>query len=133
MKKGKLQNSIDLAKFISETAGDVKGQDIKVLDVSEVFNLSDYFILISGRSDRHVQGICNKIIYELENIYKLKPLSIEGLDKAHWVLIDYGDVIVHTFYKQEREHYDIESLWRDAKIVDFKESKNKDDDDLEAA
>jgi ribosome-associated protein len=130
-----LPSALKSALHIANIADEAKGEEIKVLDVSKVFGLSDYFVLISGRSDRHVQGICNRIFYEAQQKLNIKPLSIEGFDKAHWVLADYNDVIVHTFYKHEREHYDIESLWADAIEVDWKkEFKNiSGDDDKEAA
>jgi len=109
-----------LANKAIQAGEDVKGFDLAVLDVSNVFHLSDYFVIISGRSDRHVQGIVNKIQGALEQ-NGIKPLSIEGFDKAHWVLMDYGDVIVHVFYDRAREIYDLESLWVNARKVDAKQ------------
>lgn len=130
-----IPGALKSALHIANIADEAKGEEIKVLDVSKVFGLSDYFVLISGRSDRHVQGICNRIFHEAQEKLNIKPLSIEGFNKAHWVLVDFNDVIVHTFYKDEREHYDIEALWTDAVEIDWrKEFKNiSDDDDLEAA
>ena len=119
-----------LAKVIA-AGEDVKGFDISILDVSDVFHLSDYFVILSGRSDRHVQGIVNSIQSQLES-HKIKPLTVEGFDKAHWVLMDYGDVIVHVFYEKARELYDLESLWVDAKTIDVAKAR-KIVDDREAA
>lgn len=95
-----------------------KGLNVAVLDVSKVFSLSDYFVIVSGRSDRHVQGIANKILSGLEQ-QKVRPLAVEGEDKAHWVLIDCKEVLVHVFYEPVRAHYDLESLWHNARKVDI--------------
>lgn len=97
-----------------------KGKDLKILEVSDVFDLADYFIIVSGRSDRHVQGICNKIALELNDL-KQVPHAIEGFEDGHWVLMDCGDVIVHIFYEPVRGHYDIEGLWLRARQIDPEE------------
>lgn len=130
-KKSTRKNSDRLLRHIIEAGEDVKGFDISILDVSDVFHLSDYFVIISGRSDRHVQGIVNSIQTILGKS-KIKPLTIEGFDKAHWVLMDYGDVIVHVFYEKARDLYALESLWVDARTIDVAKAR-KTPDDREAA
>jgi ribosome-associated protein len=126
-KKGLNTNlsSFQLAHKTANIADEAKGIDVVMLDVSTVFNLADYFIVASGKSDRHVQGICNRILAELSEKYKLEPLAIEGYEKAHWILMDYGDVIIHIFYEQERNHYSIESLWMEAVRVNWKNKQRK--------
>jgi ribosome-associated protein len=111
------RTSSRLVEKVISAGEDVKGFDVSVLDVSDVFHLSDFFVIISGRSDRHVQGIVNSIEGTLGK-EKIKPITIEGFDKAHWVLMDYGDVIVHVFYEKAREMYDLESLWVNARTID---------------
>lgn len=111
------RKSSRLVEKVISAGEDVKGFDVAVLDVSDVFHLSDFFVIISGRSDRHVQGIVNSIESNLSRD-NLKPITIEGFDKAHWVLMDYGDVIVHVFYEKAREMYDLESLWVNARTID---------------
>lgn len=106
----------ELVKLIASAAADAKGMDISILDVTGVFSLSDHFIVVSGRSDRHVQGISNKISSTLRDHGK-RPIAVEGYDKAHWILMDYGDVLVHIFYQDERAAYDLESLWIEARRV----------------
>ena len=114
---------------------DAKGKNLSVLDVKEAFGLCDYFVIVSGRSDRQVQGISNKILNTLVKLH-VKPDAVEGLDKAHWVLLDFGNVVVHVFYEPIRSFYDLESLWTKAKKVEVgKQYLNEldfDDDQLEA-
>jgi ribosome-associated protein len=119
---GNSDNSdIDLSKQMVERAlcacTDAKAFDISVLDVSEAFQLSDYFLVVSGRSDRQVQGITNRVLKEMEQL-GYEPSSIEGFDEGHWVLIDFQDIVVHVFYHQTREKYDIEGLWARARRLE---------------
>ncbi len=106
--------------IILKACADTKGKNIALLDVRESFGLCDYFVVVSGRSDRQVQGICNKILNSLQ-AYGIKADAVEGLDRGHWVLLDFGDVVVHAFYEPIREYYDIEGLWSGAKRIDLKE------------
>jgi ribosome-associated protein len=80
-------------------------------------DFSDYFIVVSGRSDRQVQGITNRVIEELLSI-GVKPLSVEGYEQSQWVLIDCGDVVVNVFYEPVRQFYDVESLWMRARKLE---------------
>ncbi len=105
-----------LASDIVAACQSAKAQDITVLDMDGVFDMTDYFVVVSGRSDRHTQGIGNKLINELES-QGLKPQTVEGMDDGQWILIDYCDVVVHIFYGPVRNHYDIEGLWINAKKV----------------
>ena len=107
-----------LLRKIIKAATEVKAKDIVALDVQEAFGLADNFLILSGRSDRHVQGIANKMIEDL-SAAGIKPLAMEGYEKGHWILIDFDDVIVHLFYEPVREYYDLESLWVNAKKVDI--------------
>ena len=111
-------NSPALVKLIVETCLEVKASDPTVLKVNELSDIADYFIVVSGRSDRQVQGIANKVSEELAK-HGIKPGSVEGYDRAHWVLMDFGDILLHIFYEPVREHYDIEGLWARAERVTF--------------
>ena len=97
---------------------EAKGQDLAVLDVKKIFDLSDYFIVVSGRSDRQVQGISNKIIEALIQ-EGIAPVVIEGLDEGQWVLLDFGNVIVHVFYEATRHYYDFDALWARALRIEI--------------
>jgi ribosome-associated protein len=110
--------SLLLAKRIVEACEEVKGNEVVVLDVASVADFADYFIVASGRSDRQVQGITNRVIEELANL-GIRPLSVEGYEEGQWVLIDCGDVVAHVFYEPVRSTYDIESLWMRARRLDL--------------
>lgn len=97
----------------AEAALDKKGTDLVVLDVREHTSIADYFVIVSGRSDtqvrsiaEHVEEVCKKAGY--------RPLAVEGLRHGQWVLIDFGDVLVHVFYGPVREFYDLGRLWSEA-------------------
>jgi ribosome-associated protein len=110
--------SLLLAKRIVEACEEVKGNEVVVLDVASVADFADYFIVASGRSDRQVQGITNRVIEELAKL-GIRPLSVEGYEEGQWVLIDCGDVVAHVFYEPVRSAYDIESLWMRARRLDL--------------
>ena len=104
----------DLVRKVVEFCLEAKGIDIVVVDVQNNFAFADYFVIVSGRSDRQVQGICSRVLQGLAK-EKIRPLSVEGLDQGHWVLIDLEDLILHVFYEPLRDHYDLESLWTQTK------------------
>jgi ribosome-associated protein len=90
-----------------------KALDIIVLDVSGLTSLADSFIICSGRSNRQVTAIADYIRTDLKK-QGVAPLSVEGLQEGHWVLMDYGDIVIHVFYDDVRRFYDLEGLWSDA-------------------
>jgi len=104
---------IDL--FINAVSGK-KAENIVVLDVHDLTSVADIFIICSGRSNRQVSAIAEFIIVNLKE-YSIKPLSKEGIKEGHWVLIDYGHIIIHVFYDPIRGFYDLEGLWADAKRI----------------
>ncbi len=95
---------------------DRQAQDIVLLDVQDVTLLADYFIICSGTSERQIRALSNEIPRQLKSEVG-PPLSVEGEARGGWVLIDYGDVIVHIFASQTRELYDLEGFWQEAKTV----------------
>lgn len=97
---------------------DVKGKDIKILDLRELDNtVCDYFIICEGTSNTQVNAIVNSVQKKVSKELKDHPWHIEGSDNAEWVLMDYVNVVVHVFQKHIRQYYDIESLWGDAKTT----------------
>lgn len=100
-------------KLIYETLLDSKGQDIRVLDVRKVTDFTDYMIIASGTSNRHVISMGDRIIDALRT-HSRRPIGIEGQDPGDWVLIDFGDVVVHLMRPQTRDFYNLEKLWSDA-------------------
>lgn len=107
-----MENSL-LNKIIS-LLEDKKGIDIKIMDVKNETTLSDYFVVASGTSNTHIKALADNVEVELkkENIY---PNKIEGYNTATWILMDYGDIVVHIFTQQERQNYNLEELWEKAK------------------
>ena len=93
-----------------------KALNIVALDVGELPSYADVFIFCSGRSNRQVSAIAERIQTDLKK-HKIIPLSVEGTKEGHWVLLDYGHVIIHVFYEPVREFYDLEGLWVDAKRI----------------
>lgn len=113
-------NTDELISVIVKGIDDVKGENIKLLDLRELENtVCDYFIICSGNSNTQVNAISGAVQKLVSKELKDKPWHIEGATNAEWILMDYVNVVVHIFQKQVREYYDIESLWGDAKITDI--------------
>jgi len=93
-----------------------KAMNLVALDVHDLTSFADVFIICSGRSNRQVKAIAEHIQVDLKK-HKIKPLSVEGVGDGHWVLLDYGHVIIHIFYDPVREFYDLEGLWTDARRI----------------
>jgi ribosome-associated protein len=106
----------ELAHRIVEVASDKKAVDIVMLRTAEVTTMADYFVICSGRSERQVSALSQAIIDQLRED-GVRPLGVEGLGGARWVLIDLGAVIVHVFAPDEREYYGLERLWSNAAEV----------------
>ncbi|MCF6265750.1 MAG: ribosome silencing factor [Desulfuromusa sp.] len=104
---------------------DKKGINLKLIDVKEFSSLTDYLLLVSGRSDRQVQAIAENIKTEFKNQHATLPLAIEGMDQGRWALLDYGDLMVHVFQPQIREFYDLEGLWSEAPEVELAQIENR--------
>ncbi len=109
-----------LAKRIAEIASDKQAVDIQVLDLRKLTSFTDFFVICSGNSDRQVGAIARAIHEGLKKDHGIMPLGNEGMDSGHWALLDYGDVVTHVFYHEDREHYQLEKLWFDAPRVTFK-------------
>ncbi|HBH28241.1 MAG: ribosome silencing factor [Desulfofustis sp. PB-SRB1] len=108
----------DIAEVCHRVATDSKGEEIAVLDVRGMCSFADYFVIVSGRSTRHVQAMAENIEHELRS-KRINTSRAEGLREGTWVLLDFGDVIVHVFYHEQREFYDLDGLWHDAPRVEF--------------
>ncbi|WP_246041835.1 ribosome silencing factor [Desulfoglaeba alkanexedens] len=120
MKKGAVKelqlSALQKAVLCAREAEERKALNIVLLDVSQLTSFADYFVICSGKSSRQVQGIAD----HLEGCLReagIRPLGMEGLKEGQWVLLDYGEVIVHIFYDPVRGFYDLESLWADARTV----------------
>ena len=103
---------------IVEAIQDTKGEDIQVLDLTEIENsVAEYFIICSGNSNTQVSSIAGNIEKKVRNDLKERPWHVEGTENSLWVLLDYVSVVVHVFQRETRAYYDIEELWGDAKIT----------------
>jgi len=95
---------------------DKKAKDIKVLDISDLSTLCDYFVIATGTSTTHVQSLCDNVEENMDKEgYQLHHK--EGFRSGRWILLDYNDVVVHIFYEDERKFYNLERLWVDAKTL----------------
>jgi ribosome-associated protein len=107
------QAALALARRVVDVAADKKASDVLLLQVSALTTLADYFVICSGGSERQLDAIADAITEALRDEGR-RPIGREGNAATHWVLIDYGAVIVHVFAPPEREYYQIERLWADA-------------------
>jgi ribosome-associated protein len=105
----------------TRAALDHKAYDLVVLETGRFTVIADYFVICSGRSDTQVQAIAQAVEQHLGTTLGERPISIEGLPHAQWVLLDYGDVVVHVFYVPVRGFYDLERLWMRAPRVELPE------------
>ena len=108
-----------LIETVARAAEDRKGHDIVLLRVSEVSYLADYFAIVTGFSNVQVRAICQAITDKVEEEWQRLPLRTEGEAEASWIVMDYGDVIVHILKPQEREFYNLEAFWGHAERIDF--------------
>ena len=117
---GKLENTDQLIAAIVEALENIKGEDIKVLDLRDIENaVCKYFIVCSGSSNTQVNALAGSVQKKVSKSLRKKPYQVEGTVSAEWVLLDYIDIVVHIFQKPIREYYDIESLWGDAKSIEI--------------
>lgn len=115
-----------LIALILHGIGEVKGQNINLLDLRKIENtVCDYFIISDGTSNTHVNAIVGSIKKTVSKAIGDKPWHIEGEDNGEWILMDYVNVVVHVFQKHIREYYDIEGLWGDAKLTEVESSLNQ--------
>ncbi len=106
----------NFALTIANLALEKQAHDLEIIDVSNLVDYADYVLVCGGRTERQVRAIAEAIDVGLKGM-KHQSLGIEGRSQGHWVLMDYGSVIVHVFLEQARSYYDIEGLWMDAERV----------------
>ncbi|MBQ3393481.1 MAG: ribosome silencing factor [Lachnospiraceae bacterium] len=110
-------NSLRLAKIAIAALEEKKAVDIRMIDISEVSVLADYFVIAGGSSRTQIQALADEVSRKLE-MAGAEAKQIEGYQNAGWVLLDFGDVIIHIFDSENRLMYDLERIWRDGKQVD---------------
>jgi len=107
-------NSKEVALVAAEAAGDKKAEDIVALDVSQLLVVTEYFVIATGRTNIQVRAIADEVEEQIRAKAGEKPIGREGVGENKWVLLDYGDVVVHVFQPEERDFYRLEKLWGDA-------------------
>ncbi len=108
----------ELALKAAVIAADKKGTDVAVLQMSEVLVITDYFVIVGGTNRRQVKTIAEAIEEGISAV-GVEPMGVEGEAQARWILLDYGDVVVHVFDEEERSYYQLERLWKDAPVIEL--------------
>lgn len=103
-----------LLEKILKILEDKKAIDIKTMPIKEVSTIADYFVIATGTSNTHIKSLADNLEKELKE-EGITPFKIEGYNSAEWILVDYGEVIVHLFNSEQRQNYDLETLWENAK------------------
>lgn len=115
-----VQQSKEMAWIAYHALEDKKGEDIKIIDIAGVSVVADYFLIASGSSESQIRAMVDNVEEELEKAgYQVKQR--EGYGSGNWVLLDFGDIIVHVFDRENRLFYDLERIWRDGKNIDVEE------------
>ena len=113
------KNSMEMAKLAITALEDKKAEDIRVIDIREVSVLADYFIIAGGNNKSQIQALCDNV-QEVLGRAGYPERQTEGYNTANWILMDFGDVIIHIFDRENRLFYDLERIWRDGRAVDVK-------------
>ncbi len=113
-----LENNLEMTAKSRGIAEEIKailesknGQDLELLTVDDKTTLADYFILVTGTSTTHIKTLADEVIFQLRERLELSPHHVEGADGRRWILLDYGDIVVHIFHPEERDYYSLERLW----------------------
>ncbi len=113
-------DTIDKVKTTLRALEDKKAKDIRIIDISAVSVIGDYFLIASGSNEPQIKAMADNVDEYLSKL-GFEPKSTEGYKNASWVLLDYGDVIIHIFDEESRDFYDLERIWRDGKEISLKE------------
>ena len=118
MKKRLGKSALERALLAAQTAEDNRGTDIVILDTRKLTAMFDYFVIATGTSRRQIHAMSEEVDHALEDRVGDRRLGIEGYEESRWVLLDYGDIVVHLFEPETRSYYALEELWSHAKRVD---------------
>ena len=113
---------LERAQFVVEAARSLQAEQPVALNVRALVSYADTLVLATGRSDRHARSITAAVLAALSSQGE-KPLGIEGYDEGRWILVDFGDLILHVFLSEVRDHYDLERLWSDAPRMEIGEDR----------
>jgi ribosome-associated protein len=118
--RGSVTDSGRLASLAARAASSKQGEAIVVLDVRDLITITDYFVIVSGTSERQVKTIADEVVSSLK-AQGVRPVRHEGEPAAGWVLLDFVDFVVHVFSQEQREYYRLDNLWADAPVIDWDE------------
>ena len=116
----KMDQSLNMVKIAYDALDDKLAEDIKIIDIRSISVLADYFIIADGNNKKQVQAMLDNVLEELFKAgYEMKQM--EGYREGNWILLDFGDIIIHIFDKENRLFYDLERIWKDGKEVSIEE------------
>lgn len=110
-------NQNEKLKIIAKAADSKRADDIKIIKIADLTIISDYFVSANGNSSTQTKAIADEIEFKMKEA-GVSPLRTEGYQGANWIILDYGDIVVHVFYKETREFYNLERLWNDGEEID---------------
>lgn len=110
------KQSKEMARLAYQAMEDKKARDIRIINISEISVLADYFLIASGSNKNQVQAMVDNVQEELHKA-GFVPKQVEGYNSANWILLDYGDIIIHVFDEENRLFYDLERIWRDGSVI----------------
>lgn len=110
-------NQNEKLKIITKAADSKRADDIKIIKIADLTIISDYFVIANGNSSTQTKAIADEIEFKMKEA-GVMPLRTEGYQGANWIILDYGDIVVHVFYKETREFYNLERLWNDGEEID---------------
>jgi ribosome-associated protein len=112
-----IPEALEIAQKLVETLDEKKGEDILLLDLIGVCSFADYFVFCSGTSERMLRALAEEVQLTVKKKYEVHARNVEGGPEAGWILMDYGDVILHLFSPETRNYYQLEELWRDGNVL----------------
>ncbi len=110
----------EIIKAVYDAIEDKKGENIKIIDISKISVIADYFIIASGSNTNQIQAIADSVDEAMRK-FNIETRQTEGYNSAEWVLLDYNNIVVHIFSKEQRIFYDLERIWRDGKKITIEE------------
>lgn len=110
----------EVLKKIIRTLDSKKAEDIMAIKITDLTILADYFVIANGTSTTHTRTLAEEVEYQLSQ-EGIEPNRTEGYNGSNWVILDYGDIVVHVFYKETRDYYQLERLWSDGEMIDISE------------
>ncbi len=108
----------EMLEKIIKTLDNKKAEEIKAIKITDLTILADYFIIANGTSTTHTKTLAEEVEYQLSQ-EGIEPNRTEGYNGSNWVILDYGDIVVHVFYKETRDYYQLERLWSDGEMIDI--------------